>query len=223
MNYDFSLVYEYIPFLLEASVLTIKISVLAILVSTGIGLVSAFMKISRFKVLQMISDGYIAIIRGVPLLVQLYLIYYSLPQLGITLSAFSSSVIGLGIYSGSYVSEIARGSIASIPFGQMEAARSLGMSYFEAMKKIILPQAFRFSLPPLGNQFIITLKNSSLCSVITANELMHTTARFASVNFAFLEFFIVASLIYFIMTFSLSKLVIWMEKRLSVGERRSNT
>ncbi|QBP42510.1 amino acid ABC transporter permease [Paenisporosarcina antarctica] len=222
MGYDFSLVYEYIPFLIEAAGLTVKISILSILVSTGVGLVSAFMKISRFKVLQMISDSYIAIIRGVPLLVQLYLIYYALPQFGIQLSAFSAAVIGLGIYSGSYVSEIARGSIASIPFGQMEAARSLGMTYFTAMKKVILPQAFRFSLPPLGNQFIITLKNSSLASVITANELMHTTARFASVNFAFLEFFIVASIMYFIMTFTLSKLVKWMEIRLSVGDRRSN-
>lgn len=222
MDYDFSLVYEYIPFLIEAAGLTVKISILSILVSTGVGLVSAFMKISRFKVLQMISDSYIAIIRGVPLLVQLYLIYYALPQFGIQLSAFSAAVIGLGIYSGSYVSEIARGSIASIPFGQMEAARSLGMTYFTAMKKVILPQAFRFSLPPLGNQFIITLKNSSLASVITANELMHTTARFASVNFAFLEFFIVASIMYFIMTFTLSKLVKWMEIRLSVGDRRSN-
>lgn len=222
MSIDFSLVYNYIPFLLKASLLTIEISILAIIFSIVVGLISALFKLSRFKILQMISDAYISFIRGVPLLVQLYLIYFALPQLGIKLDAFPAAVIGLGFYAGSYVSEIFRGSIESIPYGQMEAARSLGMSYYVAMKKVILPQAFRFSLPPLGNQFIITLKNSSLASVITANELMHSTTRFASVNFAFLEFFVVASLIYFAMTYTLSKLVNLMEKKLSIGERRSN-
>ncbi|MCM3706369.1 MULTISPECIES: amino acid ABC transporter permease [Cytobacillus] len=221
MTFDFSLVAKYIPFLLEATLLTIEISALAIIASIIIGGISALMKISKYKVLQKISDGYIAFIRGVPLLVQLYLVYYVLPELGLSLSAFSASVLGLGIYAGSYVSEIFRGSISSIPFGQMEAARSLGMSYFMAMKKVIMPQALRVSLPPLGNQFIITLKNSSLCSVITANELMHSTERFASVNFAFLEFFVVTSIIYFTMTYSLSKLLGVMERKLSVGERRS--
>ncbi|WLR49669.1 amino acid ABC transporter permease [Bacillus tianshenii] len=221
MSFDFSLVTQYIPFLLKASLLTIEISALAILFSIVIGMFSAMMKISKYKGLQMISDAYISFIRGVPLLVQLYLVYYALPQLGLKLDAFTASVIGLGFYGGSYVSEIFRGSIESIPFGQMEAARSLGMSPLMAMRKVILPQAMRVSLPPLGNQFIITLKNSSLCSVITANELMHSTARFASVNFAFLEFFIVTSLIYFVMTYSLSKLVKYTEKKLSVGQRRS--
>ncbi len=221
MSVDFSLVVEYIPFLLKASLLTIEISALAILVSILVGLLSAMMKISRFKVLQKLSDTYISIIRGIPLLVQLYLVYFALPQIGIQLDAFSASVIGLGVYAGSYMSEIFRGSIEAIPFGQMEAARSLGMSYAASMKKVILPQALRISLPPLGNQFIITLKNSSLASVITANELMHSTTRFASVNFAFLEFFVVTSIIYFVMTYTLSKLVGLMEQKLAVGERRS--
>ncbi len=222
MKLDFSLVYEYIPYLLKASVLTIEISVLAIAVSVLFGLATAFMKISHAKVLQKLADFYINFIRGTPLLVQLYLVYFGLPQLGLELDAFTSSVIGLGINGGAYVAEIFRGSITSIPFGQMEAARSLGMSYPMAMRKVILPQAFRFSLPPLGNQFIITLKDSSLCSVITAEELMHNTNRFASVNFAYLEFFIVASILYYVMTYTIAKAIAYMERRVSVGERRSN-
>ncbi|TLS38402.1 amino acid ABC transporter permease [Pseudalkalibacillus caeni] len=221
MQFDITIVFEYIPFLLEAALLTIEISILAILVSIIVGLIIAFFKISKFRILQKISDFYIEMIRGVPLLVQLYVIYFGLPQIGIEFDAFTASVLGLGFYAASYVAEIFRGSIQAIPFGQMEAARSLGMSYFKAMEKVILPQALRHSLPPLGNQFIITLKNSSLCSVITANELMHSTSRFASVNFAFLEFLLVASVIYFVMTFTISKLVNLMERKLSVGERRS--
>lgn len=221
MDFDLSLVVKYIPFLLEATVLTIQISIISIVVSIILGLVSAMMRISKFKILQIISNAYMEFIRGVPLLVQLYLVYYVMPEIGITLDAFSASVIGLGIYGGAYVSEVFRGSIEAIPYGQMEAARSLGMSYFLAMRKVVMPQALRISLPPLGNQFIITLKNSSLCSVITANELMHTSARFASVNFAFLEFFVVASLIYFAMTYILSKLLGIVEKKLTIGQRRT--
>lgn len=221
MDFDLSLVVKYIPFLLEATVLTIQISIISIVVSIILGLVSAMMRISKFKILQIISNAYMEFIRGVPLLVQLYLVYYVMPEIGITLDAFSASVIGLGIYGGAYVSEVFRGSIEAIPYGQMEAARSLGMSYFLAMRKVVMPQALRISLPPLGNQFIITLKNSSLCSVITANELMHTSARFASVNFAFLEFFVVASLIYFAMTYILSKLLGKVEKKLTIGQRRT--
>jgi polar amino acid transport system permease protein len=223
MTFDFTLVIKYIPFLLKATLLTIEISILAIIVSIIIGIISAMMRLSNYKILQTLSNLYMEFIRGVPLLVQLYLVYYVAPEFGVTLDAFSASVLGLGVYGGSYVSEIVRGSVQAIPFGQMEAARSLGMSYYLAMKKIIMPQALRVSLPPLGNQFIITLKNSSLCSVITANELMHTSARFASVNFAFLEFFVVTSLIYLTMTFTLSKLISLMERKLAVGDRRSVT
>lgn len=221
MKLDFSLVYEYIPFLLEASVLTIEISILSIIVSIILGLITAMMKISRFKVLNKLAQYYINFIRGTPLLAQLYLVYFGLPQMGIELNEFVSSIIGLGLNGGAYVAEIFRGSIMAIPNGQMEAARSLGMSYPTAMRKVILPQAFRFSLPPLGNQFIIILKDSSLCSVITAEELMHSTNRFASVNFAYLEFFIAASLLYYIMTYMIAKLISRMEKRLSVSERSS--
>ncbi len=216
MNLDMSVVVKYIPFLLEATFLTIKISVLAIAVSIIVGFVFAMFKLSQYKALNKLSDLYVEIIRGVPLLVQLYLLYFGLPQLGIELSAFVASVLGLGLYAGSYVAEIFRGSIQSIPKGQMEAARSLGMSYFQAMRKVILPQAFRYSLPPMGNQLIITVKNSSLCSIITANELMHSTSRFASVNFAFLEFLLVASAIYLILTYAISLMVKYMEKKLSV-------
>lgn len=222
MSFDITIVYEYIPFLLKAALLTIEISILAIIVSIFFGLISALMKLSKYKSLQLIANGYVAFIRGTPLLIQLYIIYFGLPQVGIEFSAFTAAVIGLGFNGGSYVSEVFRGSIISIDYGQTEAARSLGMSSFKAMQKVVLPQAIRFSLPPMGNQFIITIKNSSLCSVITAQELMHATSRFASVNFAFLEFLLAAAILYFIMTYSTTKLIHRLEKKLSIGERRGN-
>lgn len=216
---NFSLVGEFIPFLVKAAVVTIQLSIVSIIVGLVFGLVIALMRISKIKVLSKIAQFYIWIIRGTPMLVQLFLVYFGLPQIGIELSPFNSSVIALGLNAAAYIAEIYRGGIMSVPTGQMEAAESLGMRYPVIMKKIILPQALRVSLPSLGNQAVMMLKDSSLASLVTVSELMMVSQRFASTNYAFIEFYIVAAAFYLVMTTIFTFILNKIELRMSISER----
>ncbi|MEH7439995.1 amino acid ABC transporter permease [Neobacillus drentensis] len=216
---DFNLVTKFIPFMLKATVVTLELSVVSILIGLILGLFIALMKISSIKVLSLIADFYLWIIRGTPMLVQLFIVYFGLPQVGIELSPFVSSVIALGINSAAYIAEIYRGGIQSIPKGQVEAAESLGMKYSTIMKKIILPQAIRVSVPSLGNQAIMMLKDSSLASLVTVSELMMVSQRFASTNFAFIEFYVAAAGFYLIMTTLFTFILNKVEVRMSISDR----
>ncbi|WML60376.1 amino acid ABC transporter permease [Neobacillus sp. PS2-9] len=216
---DFSLVTKFIPFMIKATVVTLELSVVSILIGIILGLFIALMKISSIKVLSLIADFYLWIIRGTPMLVQLFIVYFGLPQIGIELSPFVSSVIALGINSAAYIAEIYRGGIQSIPKGQVEAAESLGMKYPTIMKKIILPQAIRVSVPSLGNQAIMMLKDSSLASLVTVSELMMVSQRFASTNFAFIEFYVAAAGFYLIMTTLFTFILNKVEVRMSISDR----
>jgi polar amino acid transport system permease protein len=216
---DFRLVTDFIPFMLKASVVTLQLSVVSILIGLVLGLIIALMKISTFKALSLIADFYLWIIRGTPMLVQLFIVYFGLPQIGIELSPFISSVIALGINSAAYIAEIYRGGILSVPKGQVEAAESLGMKYPTIMKKIILPQAIRVSIPSLGNQAIMMLKDSSLASLVTVSELMMVSQRFASTNFAFIEFYVAAAGFYLIMTTLFTFILNKVEVRMSISDR----
>ena len=216
---DFSLVTKFIPFMLKATAVTLELSVVSILIGLILGLFIALMKISSIKVLSLIADFYLWIIRGTPMLVQLFIVYFGLPQVGIELSPFVSSVIALGINSAAYIAEIYRGGIQSIPKGQVEAAESLGMKYSTIMKKIILPQAIRVSVPSLGNQAIMMLKDSSLASLVTVSELMMVSQRFASTNFAFIEFYVAAAGFYLIMTTLFTFILNKVEVRMSISDR----
>jgi polar amino acid transport system permease protein len=216
---DFSLVQEYIPFLLKASVLTIEISILSIILGLIMGIIVVLMRISKFKPLSLLASFYIWSLRGTPLLVQLFLVYFGLPQIGVELDPFTASVFALGINAGAYIAEILRGGILSIPKGQMEAAQSLGLSYPTIMRRIIFPQALRVSLPAIGNESITLLKDSSLASLVTVSELMMTSQRFAATNYAFIEFYITAALFYLVMTTVLSFFLRKIEFKLAVSER----
>lgn len=204
--------------MLQGAGLTIELAVLGIAFGILLGLVAALLKISHTP-LRFIAHFYIWLIRGTPLLVQLFLIYFGLPELGIKLNAFASSVLGLGINSGAYIAEVFRGGIEAIPVGQTEASLSLGMGKLLTMRRIIFPQALRIALPSLGNQFIISLKDSSLCSVITMSELLQTSQRFASVTFASMEFYTAAAALYLLMTTVLSAVLRSLEWRLSKENR----
>ncbi|MGE5704658.1 MAG: amino acid ABC transporter permease [Clostridia bacterium] len=219
MQLDFSLVTKFFVFLLEASWVTIELSLISILLGLILGLIAALMKISQIKPLVWLADFYIWVIRGTPILVQIFLVYYGLPQLGIELGAFLSSVIALGVNAGAYIAEIYRGGIMSIPKGQTEAAESLGMTYVTIMRRIILPQAFRVSIPSLGNQAISMLKDSSIASLVTVSELMMASQRFAATNYAFIEFYLTAAALYLLMTTVLSYFLKKIEFRLSQSER----
>jgi polar amino acid transport system permease protein len=216
---NFSLVGEFIPFMVKAAVVTIQLSLVSIIVGLVFGLIIALMRISKIKILSYIAQFYIWIIRGTPMLVQLFLVYFGLPQIGIELSPFISSVIALGMNAAAYIAEIYRGGIMSVPIGQMEAAESIGMRYPVIMKKIILPQALRVSIPSLGNQAVMMLKDSSLASLVTVSELMMVSQRFASTNYAFIEFYIVAAVFYLVMTTIFTFILNKIELRMSISER----
>ncbi|HWO97137.1 MAG TPA: amino acid ABC transporter permease [Bacillus sp. (in: firmicutes)] len=216
---DFSLVSDFVPFMLKATIVTLELSVVSIIVGLVLGLFIALMKISNIKPLEWIADFYIWIIRGTPMLVQLFLVYFGLPQIGIELSPFVSSVIALGMNAAAYIAEIYRGGIMSIPKGQIEAAQSLGMRYTGIMKLIVLPQAFRVSVPALGNQAVMMLKDSSLASLVTVSELMMVSQRYASTNYAFIEFYIAAAVLYLVLTTIFTFILNKIELRLSVSEQ----
>jgi polar amino acid transport system permease protein len=158
------------------------------------------------------------VIRGTPLLVQLFIIYYGLTSI-VTIDAIPSAVIALGIHNGAYIGEIFRGAIESIDYGQMEAARSLGMTHGKAMRRIVLPQAFKRAVPSLGNQLIIALKDSSLASTIAVPELMLRGRQMGSSSFMYMEMFIIVGIWYLIMTSVLSFAVHRIETRLKVSDR----
>ncbi len=166
-----------------------------------------------------ICTAYLTFIRGTPLLVQLFLLFFGLPQFGILLPAFLCGVLGLGIYSGAYISEIVRGSIQSIDAGQMEAARSLGMPYRLAMRKVILPQAFVRMIPPLGNEFIALIKNSALVSLLTIDDVMHEGEKIISVSYRSLETYLVIAFIYLILTSATSFVLRRTERSLRADGR----
>ena len=209
---------EILPFLLRGAVVTIKVSSLAVLMGIILGTILGLARVSKSKLLQSLAKGYIEFFRGTPLLIQLFILYFGLPNLGIKLPPYFAAVLGLGLNSGAYVGEIVRSGINSINRGQMEAARSLGMSYLEAMQYVILPQAIKRVIPPLGNEFIALLKNSSLVSVISVKDLTRQSRLVNSRTYQTFLIYISAAVIYFCMTFVLTRFVNYIERRLSVSD-----
>lgn len=203
----------------SAILLTLQITLIGILVGAVIGLFIGLFKVSRVKMLNHISGVYISIIRGTPLLLQIFAIYYALNTLPFfALDRVWSAGLALAIHNGAYIAEIFRGAIQSIAQGQMEAARSLGMSHEQSMRRIILPQAMKRAIPPLGNQFSIALKDSSLASVIGVREILQTSRTYVASTFN-LEIFLIAGLYYWILTTIISYFVRKIEVKLTVGER----
>lgn len=215
----FETVVKFAPRFLPGVLATLQLAFFSILLGTIIGLVVAVLKLANKKPLTHLMNVYISIIRGTPLLLQLWFIFYGLPDLGIEIDRFPSAVIGLALHNGAYISEIFRGAIESIHFGQREAARSLGMTRGQALKRVILPQAFRRSIPSLGNQFIIAVKDSSLASVITITETMLLARQFVAATFDVFPIFFVAASYYLIITMGLAHLLQRLEKKLKVGVR----
>jgi len=208
--------------LLQGLWVTVTMTFMGLVLSSIIGLVVGLGRMSKNKLVWGVCSCYLAWFRGTPLLVQLMILYYGLAiGMQVDLSAAMAGVLGLGMYSGAYVSEIVRGAIQSIEKGQMEAGRSLGMSHWQTMQKVILPQALRRMLPPLGNEFIALTKNSSLLSVITVAELMRAGNLIVSNNFRYFEIYIGIAVMYFIVNFTISQIINYFEKRLSVEGARA--
>ncbi|MFD0826308.1 amino acid ABC transporter permease [Neobacillus sp. M.A.Huq-85] len=220
---DFNVLFENgnFSFLLKGLSITLTMTFFALILSSIIGLLIGIGGLSKNKTISFLCSVYLAWFRGTPLLVQLMILYYGLSiGLGLDLTATVAGILGMGMYSGAYVSEIVRGSIQSIEKGQMEAGRSLGLSHWQTMRKIILPQALRRMLPPLANEFIALTKNSSLLSVITVPELMRAGNTLVSSNFKYFEVYIAIAVLYFVVNFMISKIISYFEKRLHVGVAR---
>lgn len=218
MPYDFSIVFEKFPIFLPAAIETLKITAASILFGVVIGLVVAFGRISKLKLFYYPSTLYVTVIRGTPILLQLFIVYYGMVNL-VKLDQFPSAVIAFGTHNGAYIAEIFRGAIKSIDIGQMEAARSLGMTKFQAMRRIVLPQALKRAVPPLGNQFIIATKDSSLASTIAVRELLLKSQQLGSSTFRSMEYLLIAGIYYLIMTTVLGLLVHKLERKLAVSDR----
>lgn len=206
-----------IPAFLAAAWITVKLSVIGVVLGLLLGLIIALFKISRFKALRAIAATYITIIRGTPLIVQISFLYFGISSL-IVLTGFWAGAIALGVHNGAYIAEIFRGAIQSIDRGQTEASKSLGMTNAQSMRRIIFPQAFKFSIPALGNQFIICLKDSSLVYVIGVAEIYSIANWEAANSFKQFESFFVAGLYYLVLVSFGSFLLKRLENKLDVAK-----
>ncbi len=215
---DYSVVFNNWQYLLMGLQETLRLSSFAVVMGFCIGSVVGLMRLSRISPLRLVAGAYVEFIRGTPLLVQLAILYFGLPSIGIDFSARTAAIIGLSINSGAYVAEIVRAGILSIDKGQMEAARSLGMSGLLSMVYVILPQAFRRIIPPLVNELIILIKDSSLLSVIGVTELMRAGQHIRARTYADFEIFTAVAVLYFIVTFTLSNILGVLERRLQMND-----
>lgn len=200
---------------LKAALITLQLTAIAVVIGMLFGIVFALMKISNSKILRSIANIYITLIRGTPLIVQIMFLYYGITSM-IVLSNFWAGAIALGVHNGAYIAEIFRGAIQGIDRGQKEASFAVGMNSSQAMRRIIFPQALRRAIPPLGNQFIITLKDSSLVYVIGVSELFGLANREAASSFQPFETFLVVGFYYLILVLIFSGLLRWYEKKLDV-------
>lgn len=208
MDLDFSPVWDGWRALASGTLITIEITAAALVLGCVLGLLIGLGRLNPDrKIIYGLCTTYLTLVRGTPLLVQLFILFFGLPHFGIQLPAYVCGIFGLGIYSAAYVSEIVRGSIQSVEKGQMEAARSLGLPHKLAMRKVILPQAFVRMIPALGNEFIALIKNSALVSLLTIADVMHEGEKIISVSYRSLEVYLAIAFIYLMLT-SISTLIL---------------
>lgn len=222
-NLDFGFMLKYLPFILKGVGATIYVSVLSIAFASVLALFGAIARLSRNPVFYGISTFYVSIIRGTPLIVQIFVIYLGLPQLGIVIDAVPAGIIALGICYGAYMTEIFRAGIQSIGRGQIEAAYSLGMTYTQMMKRVVLPQAFRIIIPPTGNEFIAMLKDSALVAFLGVWELFFRAQKVGRQNFRNMETLLIAALFYWIVTILFQYVQSRIETRMARGTRKIST
>lgn len=214
---DFSLIRDNLPFLLQGAGMTVKITALSLVAGVVLGMLVALARLSPLRWLSALAVAYIELIRGTPLLVQIFLIFFGLPQLlERPINEFAAGVIAFSINSSAYVAEIVRAGIQGVARGQSEASLSLGFSPTETLRYIVLPQAFTRTLPPLVNEAISLLKNSSLLSAISIVELTRSGQLVASRTFRPFEMYLAVSLLYLAMTLLLSFVANRLEKRWQV-------
>lgn len=217
MSFDWSLIWDNIAILLQGAVITIQITVMAVGCGFFIGMIAALANLSRFKIVRLLVKCYVELFRGTPLLVQIFMFYFALPMvIGQSINPYVAAVTACSINSGAYVSEIFRAGIQSIDKGQMEAGRSLGLTWAQTMRYIVMPQAFKAIIPPLGNEFIAMMKDTSLVSVIGFEELTRRGQLIIARTYGSFEIWTAVAIIYLIMTLSISQLVAFLERRYNI-------
>jgi len=209
------LIDSFLPLLKAGLQFTVPLALVSFTLGLILALATALARISKFKSLVLISKFYVWIIRGTPLLVQLFIVFYGLPAIGITLNALTAAIIGFTLSVGAYNSEVIRAVILSIPKGQWEAAYSIGMTDSQALRRIILPQAARVSIPPLANSFISLVKDTSLVATITVAEMFQIAQRITATTYEPLWLYIEVAVIYLMFCTVLSMLQHRIEKKLA--------
>ena len=220
MGFDFkyNVMWESVPLLLTGVKLTIIITIFGLLIGFVLGAIAGLLKITRNVLLRKIAGVYIESVRGTPIMVQVMFIYFGLPMaLGMRIPPMAAGIAAIAVNSGAYIAEIVRGAFQSIERGQTEAGRSIGLTHFQTMYYVIWPQAFRRMIPPLGNQFIISLKDTSLLVVVGVGELTRTGQEIIASNFRAFEVWLTVAIMYLIMTLSLSRVLNYIEKKMDIN------
>lgn len=221
MDFKLSIFLETFPLLLGGAWVTLYISLISSSIGVVLGLFMGMAWVSRFRAVRAIATVYTEMIRGTPLLMQLIILYYGLPSVGINLEAIVAGIIGLSANSAAYVGEIFRAGIQSVGRGQMEAARAGGLTHLQAMRYVVLPQAFRMVLPPLTNEFVTMLKDSSLVSTLAIAELLRTGREVVAWKVNVFSPFAGVTLLYLGMTLPLTHLARYLERRIDPDRRLS--
>jgi His/Glu/Gln/Arg/opine family amino acid ABC transporter permease subunit len=214
-HFDWSVVSDYFPALMQGLLITLQVSAISELVGILLGLIIALCRLSSFTPLRYLAIAYIDFLRGIPVLVMLLWVYYGFSILfGLNLGQMEAGVIGLGCSYAAYIAEIFRSGIQAIPKGQREAGRTLGLARWQIMAYVVLPQAVRIIIPPLGNTAISMLKDSSLVAIIAVSDLMRQTMVAASETFRPFELYAATAVIYYLLTFLSARLITFLESRM---------
>jgi len=210
---DFALIRQVYPYFLDAAWVTVQLSVLTTLLGLVCGALGAAARLSRFRGLRIAGAAYVSLIRGTPALIQLFLLYFGGPQVGINLDAFEAGVIGLGVNIGAYMTETMRGAIIAVDKGQTEAARTLGLSRFQAFRKVVLPQALRLMIRPLGVNINALIKGTALVAAISVVELTYTAQRYIGSTYKPFEMFMLAGILYLVIITVTGKVIAALDRR----------
>ncbi|MBB3771963.1 polar amino acid transport system permease protein [Angulomicrobium tetraedrale] len=213
---DVELLLRVYPFFLKAALVTLELSVLSILLGLGCGALGAGARLSRHRVLRFLGAAYVSVFRGTPALIQLFILYFGGPQIGIQLDAFTAGFIGLGINIGAYMTETMRGAIIAVDKGQNEAARTLGLSRGQAMRRVVLPQAMRLMIRPLGVNINAQIKGTSLVAAISVVELTYTAQRYIASTYKPFEMFLLAGVIYLAIISATGLGLSWLDRRAAI-------
>jgi putative glutamine transport system permease protein len=211
----FSILFDYWDMYIQGFGNTLEASLLALIGSFILGTLLAMMRLSNYRILKAISTVYIEFVRNIPLLLIVLLFFLGFPSMGVPLDGFKAGTIGLTVYTASFIAEVLRAGILSISKGQTEASRSSGLTYFQTMRYVILPQAIKVVIPPLGNQFLNLIKNSSVLGVISGLDLMYFGDLISSETFVTFSVYIFVGLFYLVLTVPLSFAVRYLEHRLA--------